>query len=241
MAIFELKTRVDIGKVDSKAFVTNKGMLALLENVACMHSDKAGYGICDIPFTHLSWVQLNWRVNIIRRLKYNEEITIKTWAKEASKVTTIRDFEVLDKNGKQVCIATTKWTLTNIDTQSIVKITDDIIGEYEPDTKSIMPEYDFKKLVEPKIFFFLYIYKTERRDIDVNKHMHNLNYLDLAYETLPEDIYLNSEFNNIEIMYKKAIRLGDTSKCLYSFGNSKHTVVIKSLDEKDLHCIVNLW
>ena len=239
--IFEYKTRVDIGKVDSNAFVTNKGMLALLENVACMHSDKAGYGICDIPFTHLSWVQLNWRVTIIRRLKYDEEIIIKTWAKEASKVTTIRDFEVLDKDGKQVCIATTKWTLTNIDTQSIVKITDDIIGEYEPDTKSIMPEYEFKKLQEPENFSNEYIYNTERRDIDVNKHMHNLNYLDLAYETLPEDIYLNSEFNNIEIMYKKAIRLGNISKCLYSYENNKHTIVIKSLDEKNLHCIVNLW
>lgn len=239
--IFEYKTRVDIGKVDSNAFVTNKGMLALLENVACMHSDKAGYGICDIPFTHLSWVQLNWRVTIIRRLKYNEEITIRTWAKEASKVTTIRDFEVLDKDGKQVCIGTTKWTLTNIDTQSIVKITNDIIGEYEPDTKSIMPEYEFKKLQEPENFSNEYIYNTERRDIDVNKHMHNLNYLDLAYETLPEDIYLNSEFNNIEIMYKKAIRLGDISKCLYSYENNKHTIVIKSLDEKNLHCIVNLW
>lgn len=239
--IFEYKTRVDIGKVDSNAFVTNKGMLALLENVACMHSDKAGYGICDIPFTHLSWVQLNWRVTIIRRLKYNEKIIIRTWAKEASKVTTIRDFEVLDKDGKQVCIGTTKWTLTNIDTQSIVKITDDIIGEYEPDTKSIMPEYEFKKLQEPENFSNEYIYNTERRDIDVNKHMHNLNYLDLAYETLPEDIYLNSEFNNIEIMYKKAIRLGDTSKCLYSYENNKHTIVIKSLDEKNLHCIVNLW
>lgn len=239
--IFEHKTRVDIGKVDSNALVTNKGMLALLENVACMHSDKAGYGICDIPSTHLSWVQLNWKVAIIRRLKYAEEITIKTWAKASSKVTTIRDFEVLDKAGKQVCIATTKWTLTNIDTQSIVKITDDIIGEYEPDTKSIMPEYDFKKLSELKTFSNEYIYKTERRDIDVNRHMHNLNYLDLAYEALPENIYLNNEFNNIEIMYKKAIRLGDTSKCLYSFENNKHTVVIKSLDEKDLHCIVNLW
>ena len=198
-------------------------------------------GICDIPSTHLSWVQLNWRVSIIRRLKYNEEIIIKTWAKEASKVTTIRDFEVLDKNGKQVCIATTKWTLTNIDTQSIVKITDDIICKYEPDTKSIMPEYKFKKLQEPENFYREYIYKTERRDIDVNNHMHNLNYLDLAYETLPENIYLNSRFDNIEIMYKKAIRLSDTSKCLYSFNDGKHTIVIKSLDEKDLHCIVNLW
>lgn len=239
--IFEYKTRVDIEKVDSTGQVTNKGILALLENVACMHSDKAGYGLCEIPYTHLSWVQLNWRVTIIRRLKYGEEITIKTWARESSKVCTLRDFEVLDKDGKQVCIATTRWTLTNIDTLSITKITDDIISKYEPDSKSIMPDFEFKKLQEPSVFYNEYIYSTQRRDIDVNKHMHNLNYLDLAYETLPEDIYFNTEFNNIEIMYKKAIKLGDTSKCLYSFNNDKHTIVIKSLDEKDLHCIVNLW
>ena len=163
--IFEYKTRVDIGKVNSMALVTNKGMLALLENVACMHSDMAGYGICDIPSTRLSWVQLNWRVAIIRRLKYNEEITIKTWAKEASKVTTIRDFEVLDKDGKQVCIATTKWTLTNIDTQGLAKITDDIIKKYEPVSKSIMPEYEFKKLQEPESFSNEYIYLSNKNNL----------------------------------------------------------------------------
>lgn len=239
--IFEYKTRVDIEKVNSTALVTNKGILALLENVACMHSDKAGYGICEIPLTHLSWVQLNWRVKIFRRLKYGEEITIRTWARESSKVSTLRDFEILDRDGKQACIATTRWTLTNIDTQTITKITDDIIVKYEPDSKSIMPDFEFKKLHEPAIFSNEYIYSTQRRDIDVNKHMHNLNYLDLAYEALPEDVYFNNEFNNIEIMYKKAIRLGDTSKCLYTFDNDKHTVAIKSLDEKDLHCIVNLW
>lgn len=239
--IFEYKTRVDIGKVDGTAQVTNKGMLELLENVACMHSDKAGYGICEIPTTHLSWVQLNWRVQIIRRLKYGEEITIKTWARNTSKVITLRDFEVFDKNNNLVCIATTKWTLTNIDTHSITKITDEIIKKYEPETKSVMPDYDFKKLSEPENFSNQYIYKTERRDIDVNDHMHNLNYLDLAYEAFPEDVFATQKFNNIEIMYKKAIKLKDTSKCLYSCDGNRHTVAIKSLDEKDLHCIVNLW
>ena len=69
MAIFENKTRVDIGKVNSKAFITNKGVLSLLENTACMHSDIAGFGITDIPINHLSWVQLNWKVQILRRLR----------------------------------------------------------------------------------------------------------------------------------------------------------------------------
>ena len=242
--IYEHKTRVDISKVNGNAFVTNRGMLALLENVACMHSDKAGYGICEIPITHLSWVQLNWRVQIIRRLKYGEEITIKTWARNASKVSTLRDFEVLDKDNNVVCIATTRWTLTNIETQSITKITEDIITKYIPDTKSIMPDFVFKKLKEPENFTNGYAYTTQRRDIDVNKHMHNLNYLDLAYEALPDDVYSQThtnDFNNIEIMYKTAIRLGDVSKCNYTFEEDKHIVTIKSMDNKVLHCIVNLW
>ena len=244
--IFEHKVRVDISKVNANADITNKGMLSLLENVACMHSDEAGYGIREIPITHLSWVQLNWRVHILRRLRYGEKVTIRTWAHSTTKVSTLRDFEVLDENNKQVCIATTRWTLTNIDTLSITKIPDDVMKKYSPDTLRIIPDFEFKRLKEPDTFSHEYVYTTQRRDIDVNKHMHNLNYLDLAYEALPEDVYnnvvLNNEdFNNIEIMYKTAIRLGDTSKCLYYFDGDKHIVTIKSMDNKSLHCIIKLW
>ncbi len=241
MAIFENKTRVDINKVNSNALITNKGMLELLENTACMHSDTAGYGIKDIPNTHLSWIQLNWKVKIFRRLNYGETVTIRTWARTASKVSTLRDFEVIDENGKTACIATTRWTLISTDTQSITKITDDIINKYNPENGTVLPDFEFKRLEEPKEFSNEYVYTTQRRDIDVNKHMHNLNYLDLAYEALPEDVYFNNDFNNIEIMYKTAIILGDTSKCLYTHENGKHLVTIKSMDEKALHCIINLW
>ena len=241
MAIFENKTRVDISKVNSNALITNKGLLSLLENTACMHSDTAGYGIIDIPNTHLSWVQLNWKVQILRRLKYGENVTIKTWARTSSKVCTLRDFEVFDENNNLTCIATTRWTLVNADTGGITKITDGIIDRYHPEDRSILPDFTFKKLEEPTEFSNEYVYTTQRRDIDVNKHMHNLNYLDLAYEALPEEVYLNSEFSNIEIMYKTAILLGDTSKCLYSNKDGKHIIVIKSMDGKTLHCIINLW
>ena len=241
MAIIEHNDVVNISKVNSKGLITNKGMLELLENTACLHSDKAGYGILDIPKTHLSWVQLNWNVKVLRRLVYGEHVTIRTWARTSTKVSTLRDFEVLDKDNNVVCIATTRWTLTNIDTLSITKITDDIIEKYEPVDKTLFPDFVFKKLSEPSTHTNEYIYTTQRRDIDVNKHMHNLNYLDLAFETLPDEVYLNNDFfNNIEIMYKTAIRLGDVSKCLYTYEDGKHIVIIKSEDEKTLHCIVHL-
>ena len=45
------------------------------------------------------------------------------------------------------------------------------------------------KISIPEKFSNEIIYKVARRDIDLNGHMHNLYYLDLAYEVLPQDIY----------------------------------------------------
>ncbi len=52
-------------------------------------------------------------------------------------------------------------------------------------------------------------YTTTRRDIDLNGHMHNLYYLDLAYEALPEDVYAKRPYDNIQIQYKKEIKYGE--------------------------------
>ncbi len=48
-----------------------------------------------------------------------------------------------------------------------------------------------------------------RKDIDINKHMHNLYYLDLAYEALPDEIYNKRPFDYVRITYKKEIKLGE--------------------------------
>ena len=71
--------------------------------------------------------------------------------------------------------------------------------------------------------------------------MHNLNYLRLAYETLPEEIYNQKEVNNVRIMYKHQIKLKDKVKCFYASENGKHTITIKSEDENILHAIIELW
>lgn len=241
MAVFEQKCRVNISHINSSAFITNIGMLSILESVACNHSDVVGFGINDIPTTHLSWVLLAWKVQILQRVKYGTELTVRTWAKPSHRVYTYRDFEVLNEKGEVVCIATSKWALVNTLTGNIEKITDDIIGKYYPEERNVFENLEIEKLLEPKSFSSEFIYKTQRRDIDVNQHMHNLNYLYLAYETMPATAYESEECNHIEIMYKKGIKLEDTSKCTYSYSEDAHFVTIKSEDEKFLHAIIKLY
>lgn len=241
MAFFEKEYSVDVSQVAPNGFITNMGILSLLEDTACKHSDVAGYGFNDIQNTGLSWILLAWKVKVLKRVKYADVVKVRTWARPSKKFTTLRDFEMLDKNGNVICIATTKWTLVDIKKETITVITDEIINKYFPEDRSMFSENDIAKLIEPKEYSSEYIYKTQRRDIDINKHMHNLNYLYLAYEALPEDVYNSPECDNVEIMYKTSIRLGDTVKCMYSKIDDLHYVTIRSLDGKQLHAIVKLY
>lgn len=77
-----------------------------------------------------------------------------------------------------------------------------------------------------------------RRDIDTNNHVHNSNYLEIANELLPEDIYENTEFKDIEIMYKHEAVYGDKTKSFYYNENNIHYIVIKSEDLSKIHCII---
>ncbi len=45
----------------------------------------------------------------------------------------------------------------------------------------------------------------------------NLYYLDLAYETLPEDVYAKGHMINIQIQYKKEIKYGEKVICKYAY------------------------
>lgn len=241
MAVFEQEYRVSISQVGTSGLIKNIGMLGILEDVACRHSDLAGFGIKDIPTKHLSWILLNWKVKIFKRVSYGTNLKVRTWAKVYNKFQTTRDFEVFDENDEIVCIATSKWALIDTEKSCITRITDEILGVYTPEDKNIFKNPEIEKLVEPSSFSSEFIYKTQRRDIDVNNHMHNLNYLDVAYEALPEDIYNSEECNNIEIMYKKGIKANDTVKCLYYYENNSHFITMKSEDDKIIHAIVKLY
>lgn len=240
-SVFEREYIVNIENIGESNLITNRGLLSIFEDIACKHSDSVKFGINDIPITHFTWVLLAWKVEIKKRVTYGTKLKVRTWAKPSKKIYTYRDFEVFDENGDSVAIATSKWVLVNVNDDAIAKIPDEIINLYSPSDNNIFDKEEIDKLIDPKEYTNEYVYTVQRRDIDINKHMHNLNFLSLAYETLPENIYFSKECNHIEIMYKKAIKLGNTVKAFYSNIDNVHYVTIKSEDESALHAIIKLY
>lgn len=234
----EVKTGIkDIGKNNT---IKNRALLEILENMGSYHSDKVGYGALDIEETKLSWILLEWKLKILKRPVYGQNLKVNTWGRKMEKFFTYRDYEMYDADNNLCVIATSKWALVNVETGKLSRMTDDIINRYKPEEKEIFPNEDIEKIDIPDSFDTELTYTVKRRDIDLNSHMHNLYYLDLAYEVLPEEVYEQRPFDNIRITYKREIKLGDTIICKYKKQNNKNIVVITNKENKLIHAVISL-
>lgn len=227
----------DIGK-DNK--IKNRAILEVLENVACYHSDLVGYGVNNIKETKVTWILLDWKLKVINRPTYGQVLTVNTWGKGMNKFFTYRDYEIYDNNNNLCAIATSKWALIDTEKGKMSRLTENIINAYKPEKKTVFEENSLDKVKIPEEFSNTIKYEVIRKDIDINNHMHNLYYLDLAYEVLPDEIYNKKPFDYVRITYKKEIKLGEKVNCKYVEQDGKYVIVIKSEDETVIHAIVEL-
>lgn len=240
MSFFEHDFEIGLRDIENPNYLSNKSILAFFENIGSYHSDSINFGLNEIPRTHSSWVLLGWKVKVLQRPIYGDKLHIVTWARNTEKFSTYRDYKVYNQNNELAIIGTSKWVLIDTTTGKLRPIPEEIIKLYRPDNKTVFPadETELSKLTASDNYDSVCTHVVSRSEIDLNNHMHNLYYLDMAYEALPAEIYKKNTFNCFEITYKKQIKLHDTVKCYYVFEENTHKVVIKSLDDKKTHAII---
>ena len=238
--IFKETFKTQLKDIGKNNYIKNKSILEIFENIGTYHSDLAGYGPNDIERVRVSWVLLDWKLKVIKRPKYGQTLNVNTWGRTMKKFYTYRDFEMFDEHNNLCAIGTSKWTLVNIDTGKLEKLSEEVFEKYQIESKSVFNEEELDKLKELDNFSSEIEYKVSRRDIDINGHMHNLYYLDLAYDALPKEVFEQRPFNNVRIQYKKEVKFGNILKCKYSCVDSQHVVSIYNEDNGKLSAIVIL-
>lgn len=225
----------DIG-VNNKA--TNKALLAIMEDVGGLHSASVGYGVFEIESKKRVWMLLDWKMKVIKRPEYNEEIKAETWSRKIERLCAYRDFQLRDKDGNVIVIGTSRWLFIDTIRRRPIRLTEDIADLYESENDKMVFSEEIEE-IKYEDYIFEKEYSVQRRDIDMNNHMHNLSYLDMAYENLPQDIYKNKIFDNVRIVYKKEIVYGENIKCYYSEYADKHIITVKSKDK--INAIIELF
>lgn len=238
MAIYEHMYTLDYIDIDENNQLTTRNFIKYMQEIAGEHSSSVGYGLDSLMKVNMAWIILNWNVKIFERPGCKDKIIIKTWVRGFDKIYSFRDFEVYDVDNNLIAVASSKWVLKNHATQSIVRISPEITEAYDCVSKFAL-DCDFKnKFDVPTEFDCSYEYVIQRRDIDTNHHVNNLYYIDFAYEALPDEVYNNCVFSNIQVFYKKEIKYKEKIVCCYSFVNGEHIVAIKNEDLSIVHAVV---
>lgn len=224
--IVNLKYRVGLEQVGRENLITNKALLIMLEDIAGYHSSNTGTALSDIGKTGMAWVLLNWKMKVIKRPKFGDEVIVSTWSSDYDKISALRDFEIRSETGELLVICTSRWILMDINKRRPIRVTDEIIEPYETEKGRRVFDSEIEKISIPESDYISNNYEILRRDMDYLGHMHNISYLEIAYDTMPEEVYKGPEFNEISIEYRKEI--------------SEKTIVTTHFYKADNGCIITI-
>ena len=95
--IFKEQFTIQLKDIGKENYMKNRAILEIFENIGTHHSDIAGYGPNDIKRTGVTWVLLDWKVQVLKRPKYGEKLNVSTWGRTMKRTYTYRDFEMYDE------------------------------------------------------------------------------------------------------------------------------------------------
>ena len=223
--------------IDKNFELLNRAILGYFEDAAGAHSSKVGYGLWDIPETHLTWFLISVKVKVIKRPIYGDRVTAVTWSRGRNRLYAYRDYELKNEAGEVMAVGTSNWIPIDVRTMSVMRLTDEITDRYETEEKCSFPDDKGGRLKEPKSYSLSTEFKIGASLMDFNNHVHNTRYLDLLPEILPKELQ-EKEPDEFELFYKNQVRYGETVKLLYGEEKGSHYVAVKSLDESELHALI---
>lgn len=193
-------------------------IIGYMLDVAGEDADRKGFGISALDSGHTTWVLSRLAVDIEAQPKQYEEIAIDTWVNEFNRLSSTRNFRI--HRGEE-CVAkgVSQWCMLNMETRQVVDM-------------SLLKETYMQAMVEEpspisapaRLRPITPVGSTSRpvvySDIDFNRHVNTLRYIDLIFDNVPLELIEKNEGLRIDINFIAEALYGETlTICWAQEGN----------------------
>lgn len=191
-------------------------IISYMLNVAGTDAHRKGFGVEVLQGHSFTWVLSRLAVDINTQPRQYSNIEIDTWVNEFNRLSSTRNFKM--RIGEDVIAAgVSQWCMLNMETRQAVDMTQlkDIyeramVAEPSPITaparlRDIEPQASVSRPVAYS-------------DIDFNRHVNTLRYIDLIFDSLPIELIeknngMRLDINFIaEALYGEVLTIGWTSE-----------------------------
>jgi len=105
---------VRFGAVDKSDSMTLNSIFNFFQEAAISHAEILGVGREAMAQTNQVWLLSRMSVQVDRRPRFGETVTVRTWPRGAEKLFTRRDYDILDDNGQAAVRASSSWLIVDI-------------------------------------------------------------------------------------------------------------------------------
>lgn len=185
-------------------------LLTLLEETAAEHCYSINHNLYQLEEQNIGWVLLSGIMEMDRYPKYKEKIRIRTWLSKYSAIKGIRENIVYDESGRVIGRAKGLWVFFDIKRRRPIRILDDIREQWSfCEEESIIHDIS-KKIIPIDSAEYIEKFKVHKFDVDSNKHVNNIRYLQWVTESVSEEILDNYFLHSIDGRFIDEAQYGDT-------------------------------
>ena len=236
--IFEQEVLVRGQEVNSDKWITNKALLELCSNITMFHGYTVGHTAVE-GISPVSWIVLGWDLVVYRRVRMFEKIRVATWVRDYNRVRCTREYAIYDEQGNVTARALGEWAALDGQKGTFLRLNAQLMDPFGPEPEQLyfpdhqfppfkLPEGDPCKTADVLVYHHM---------IDYNGHLHNSEYLHLADQIYPEEVYLHPADRAI-VLYKKQVLPNETVRLAYWDENNCQTVAVCNIETGDLCALV---
>lgn len=218
-------------------------MLTLFEETAADHCYSINHSLYQLEEQNIGWVLLSGIMKMERYPRYKEKIRIRTWLSSYSAIKGIRENIIYDEQGIVIGRAKGLWVFFDIQRRRPIQILDDIREKWSFCADESIEHNITKKIVAIDSADYNEKFKVNRFDVDSNKHVNNIRYLQWVTESISDDILDNYFLYSIDGRFIAEAQFGDTIRSFTKKdildGTFIHT--IKTQDDKVCATAKTVW
>lgn len=218
---------------------TGKATLPIIGNfilqAATIHASERKFGYDEMSEGNAAWVLSRLSIQMDEYPKHDQYITVETWVEDVSRFFTQRCFRFLDKNEKVIGYARSIWAAIDMQTRKPIDI-----PSWRPDLKEYIdaekecPIEKLNKIPVVNTTDSISGYTVRYSDIDINKHMNSIKYIEHIINVFDLDMFKNKMIRKFEIVYLAEGSFGQKLKLFQSQPSEKEYIIDTKREEESI-------
>ena len=212
----------------------------LAQEAAGLHAVELGFGYEDLIKNNTAWILSRVNIKFVDTPLWRDDVTLTTWHKGANRLFFLRDFIMIDKDGKERVKATTSWLVLNLETRRLVR--DPMLMEEGTVCKENVIETPADKVQMPKDVpaELVLEHVVAYSDVDMNNHTNNAMYMQWAMDAVDYETASTKAVKEVIINFNHETKSGDVVSIYRSCVEKEdglHVYVEGKVEETSSFCI----